>query len=201
MELPPTSRAFDKAAGAYDAWYEGNTLFSNELRTLHQIPPPPARSLEVGVGSGRFAQALGIKYGLDPAPRLLAFAYRRGVMVVQGKAEALPVHSSSLAAIYFLFSLCFVQSVEQALSEAIRALRPGGRLIAGFIPRESAWGRHYEMKKLQGHPIYRHATFLRPADIHAYMSDLGLRIRGGVSTLFHGPHERPYQAETPVPEI
>jgi len=38
---------------------------------------PFSLSLEVGVGSGRFAQALGVSYGLDPSMELLKLARQR----------------------------------------------------------------------------------------------------------------------------
>jgi hypothetical protein len=43
-------------------------------------------SLEIGVGTGRFAEALGIEYGVDISGRALKFAKRR-ITVVKGSGE------------------------------------------------------------------------------------------------------------------
>jgi len=59
---------FDNLALAYDAWFEGEgkLIFAIETRALQEVLPSlPKPWLEVGVGSGRFAQALGIETGVD----------------------------------------------------------------------------------------------------------------------------------------
>lgn len=74
---------FERLAGRYDAWYEGPAgarCFPPKWRAcgplLAGLPRP---WLEVGVGSGRFAEALGA--GLDPAAAPLAIARSRGIGV------------------------------------------------------------------------------------------------------------------------
>jgi len=55
---------FDSLASAYDAWFdgEGKLIFAIEVKAFQEILPLlPKPWLEVGVGSGRFAQALGIE--------------------------------------------------------------------------------------------------------------------------------------------
>ena len=46
--------------------------------------------IEIGVGTGRFAAPLGIKVGVDPSMTMLTYAAKRGVLGLQGTAEALP---------------------------------------------------------------------------------------------------------------
>ena len=46
--------------------------------------------LDVGVGTGRFAHALGIPVGVDPSPNMLALAAARGIVTHEARAEALP---------------------------------------------------------------------------------------------------------------
>ena len=55
---------FDELAAEYDAWFEeeGKVIFATEVQALQEVLPSlPEPWLEVGVGSGRFAQALGDK--------------------------------------------------------------------------------------------------------------------------------------------
>ncbi len=78
---------FDRVALRYDQWYEepfGSSAFALELACLRGLLPPFKRDLEVGVGTGRFASALGIKFGVDPSQRMLKIAKERGIEVVQG---------------------------------------------------------------------------------------------------------------------
>ena len=72
---------FDDLASDYDAWFEreGKLIFAIEVQAFHQVLPSLPKSwLEVGVGSGRFAQALGIEIGVDPSIKLLEMAGQRG---------------------------------------------------------------------------------------------------------------------------
>ena len=72
---------FDSVADKYDAWYDtkGKVAFETELAALRPLLPDlPEPWFEVGVGTGRFAQALGIPVGLDPSAELVARARERG---------------------------------------------------------------------------------------------------------------------------
>ncbi|HEY7803855.1 MAG TPA: hypothetical protein VIC30_05410, partial [Orrella sp.] len=69
--LPAGAQVFDKHAADYDAWFDspkGRALFELELKVLRALKPNTDSWLEIGTGSGRFAQALGIEYGAEPSP-------------------------------------------------------------------------------------------------------------------------------------
>ena len=56
---------FDDLASDYDAWFEreGKLIFTIEVRAFQQVLPSlPKPWLEVGVGSGRFAQVSGFSF-------------------------------------------------------------------------------------------------------------------------------------------
>lgn len=76
-------QAFNAHAAEYDACYdsqEGSAIFAMEADCLRPFLHRHKRPyLEMGVGSGRFAQALGIEFGVDPALTLLWMAEFRGV--------------------------------------------------------------------------------------------------------------------------
>lgn len=135
---------FDSGAAAYDAWYDsplGAAAFAEEvvaLRPLVSDLRPPL--LEVGVGTGRFAQALGVRYGVDPALGALQLAVRRGVHVARGVAEALPFVGAPFGGVVIALTLCFVADPLAALHEARRVLRPDGAIALGVIPAEGIWG-------------------------------------------------------------
>ena len=84
------SSPFDSLALAYDSWFEGQgkVIFGVEVRTFQEVLASlPKPWLEVGVGSGRFAQALGISTGVDPSIKLLEMADKRGITVLLGRGE------------------------------------------------------------------------------------------------------------------
>ena len=70
---------FDLLALDYDGWFEdeGKLLFAIEAEAFRRVLPSlPKPWLEVGVGSGRFAQALGIENGIDPSVRCVPHGIR-----------------------------------------------------------------------------------------------------------------------------
>ena len=121
-------------------------LFELEVECLKKVARESQRSLEIGVGSGRFAEALGIKFGLDSSRDLLKMAEKRGIIGILGKAERLPFKDESFEFAYMIFSLCFFEDPLIALKEAYRVLKSDGRLILGVIPSESPWAKYYQEK-------------------------------------------------------
>ena len=86
--MMPARLVFEEHAGDYDAWFdEHNSVYQAQLRILRETVPDFQRGLEVGVGSGRFAAPLGIKFGIDPSQKLTVMAKHRGVEVNRGVAE------------------------------------------------------------------------------------------------------------------
>ena len=85
MEKEPFWRqaagVFDERAAEYDGWFEDSLLFSIECAALQELVTPLlGPKLEVGVGPGRFAEALGVEFGVDPALAPLAFLKNGGCL-------------------------------------------------------------------------------------------------------------------------
>jgi ubiquinone/menaquinone biosynthesis C-methylase UbiE len=102
---------FDSLAGVYDSWFDeqGRLIFASEVEALRQLLPLlPKPWIEVGVGSGRFAQALGIDTGLDLSSKLLEIAKNRGISVLLAKGEEMPFQDGVLGAVFLVVTLCFL---------------------------------------------------------------------------------------------
>ncbi len=198
------AKAFDAIAHDYDDWYKGNPLFKWELMALEKAVSLGKQSVEVGVGTGVFAAHLEISIGIDPAFNSLRIAKRRKIQVAQAIGERLPFKSQSLDQVIFILSLCFIRGKKAAIDEAHRVLRPGGRLVVGFISKESNWGQLYEEKAKKGHKIYRYASLMRPQDLCSLARRSGFIEQGWVSTLFLPPEledrSRDKVLETMAPE-
>jgi SAM-dependent methyltransferase len=183
-------RVFDSLASDYDAWFEegGRLIFASEVEALRQaLSLLPKPWIEVGVGSGRFAQALGIDIGLDPSVRLLEMARNRGISVFLGKGEEMPFQDGVFGTAFFVVTLCFVDSPAKILSEAARILRSDGKVVLGLVLKESPWGQLYQREKETGHRFYRHATFYSYGEIGVFLKQTGFSVEKVVSTLFQHP--------------
>lgn len=191
---------FDTEADRYDAWFDtpdGRTLFENELqavRLLWRVEYRPA--LEVGVGSGRFAQALGVEFGVDPAAGSLRLAGQRGINVTRARGEALPFADGSFAGVLVLTTLCFADDAPSLMREAARVLRSGGHMLIGDIPADSLWGEHYLRKKAEKHPFYESARFYTVDELARMLCEAGLPPVDFSSTLIRSQPEAP-QPEPP----
>jgi ubiquinone/menaquinone biosynthesis C-methylase UbiE len=187
--------AFDSQAYEYDRWFDtekGKVLFEDEVEAVKLLMSGLEKPfLEVGVGTGRFAQALGIKFGVDPSMAMLELAAQKGVAVKQGKAESLPCGDNHFGGVFLLFTLCFLDDPEMALNEARRVLRPGGSLLICFINRSSSWGKLYEKKGAEGHPVYKYARFYDAGQVEELLGKAGLKPEAYSSTLSQEPSVSP----------
>ncbi|HEY33086.1 MAG TPA: class I SAM-dependent methyltransferase [Dehalococcoidia bacterium] len=190
---------FDDLAQEYDAWFdrEGSLIFPIEVRAFEEILPSlPKPWLEIGVGSGRFAQALGIETGVDPSARLTEIAMKRGINTLLGEGEQKLFDEESFGTVFLIVTLCFLDSPLDVLKEANRILRPGGKIVLGLVLAESPWGQFYQAKKAEGHRFYKYATFYGHDEVVRLMAQAGFVNEMTVSTLFQSPGEVQYMEES-----
>ena len=184
---------FDELAERYDAWFEepeGRLIFQSELAALKEVAKNlPRPWLEIGVGSGRFARALGIDVGIDPSPKLLEIARRRGLEVVRGRGEEMPFADDSFGTAFLIVTICFVADPRPVLREAARVLGEGGKLVVGLVPRDSPGGKHYLKQGERGHPFYSRAIFYSLAEVEELLSQTGFVRERCLSTLYQRPGE------------
>jgi len=186
------SSPFDSLATAYDAWFEeeGKLVFATEVKALREVllllPKP---WIEVGVGSGRFAQALGIETGIDPSIRLLEIARSRGITVFQARGEEQFFNAGSFGTVFLIVTLCFLDSSIAVLQEARRILKSEGMVVLGLVLQESPWGKFYRLKKVEGHRFYKYATFYSYKEVERLLAQSGFTIEKVISTLFQKPGE------------
>jgi len=186
------SSPFNTLASEYDAWFEeeGKPVFEIEVKAFQEVLALlPKPWLEVGVGSGRFAQALGIETGIDPSAKLLEMAKKRGIKVFLARGEEEFFDEETFGTVFLIVTLCFVDSPLAVLREAHRVLKPEGNIVLGLVLRESPWGKFYQVKKQEGHRFYKHAILYSYQEVERLLTDSGFIIEKVVSTLFPKPGE------------
>ena len=105
-----------------------------------RIPPlARARVLEVGIGNGLNIPYYGNEvehlFGLEPSRQLLDDAGERAaaapfpVDLIEAVAEDIPLEDNSIDTVVSTWTLCSIPSIEQAMQEMRRVLKPDGRLL------------------------------------------------------------------------
>jgi len=107
---------------------------------LGRVAQAQARTvLDIGAGEGRFCRMLAARgieaTGLEPTAQLIAEARDRDPQgrYVQGRAEQLPFGDAGFDMAVFYLSLIDIEGLDAAFCEAIRVLRPGGRILIGNL--------------------------------------------------------------------
>jgi SAM-dependent methyltransferase len=181
----PRIRPFEEHLDEYENWFVENRLaYESELEAVRAHLPEGGRGLEIGVGSGLFAQPLGIGHGVEPSPRMRSAAAGRGIQVVEGVAEDLPFDDGAFDFALMVTTICFVDDARTALEEARRVVRPGGRVVVGLVDRDSPVGRSYQEHQEES-VFYRDATFFTTEEVLSLMETVGLVSFRITQTLFH----------------
>jgi len=163
----------------YPDW--ADPLLFDWLQTL----PRGALLLDLGGGTGVLAaEARRERPDLrlvvvDPAVGMLKHA-GEGVDTVVARAEELPFADAGVDAVMLGEALHHFQDPKQALAEAARVLKPGGRLwIYDFDPRRGLGRWVFWGERLLGEP----ANFYAPLELQDVLSSLGFSVafheRGG----------------------
>jgi SAM-dependent methyltransferase len=101
---------------------------------------------------------------------------------VEAVAENLPFGTSTFDYALVVTTICFVDSPARTLAEGRRVLKPGGRLVIGFVDRDSSLGQHYLAHQAEN-VFYREATFYSASEVEGLLLDSGFSISAWGQTL------------------
>jgi SAM-dependent methyltransferase len=181
---------FEAHADRYEEWFEEHGDFYRlEIGAIKALLPDFSRGVEIGIGTGRFALPLGIRIGVEPSTEMAARAMEKGLEVIPGTAEELPLPNGSFDFALMVTTICFVDDPAAAFREVRRILRPGGFLIVAFVDRETSLGRHY-LEHRDESRFYGPATFFSAGEVRAMMEEAGFGEIEAVQTLFGSDPEQ-----------
>ena len=182
---------FEEHVAEYEEWFEKyNHVFLSEIFAIRELLPKGENlyGLEVGAGTGRFSQALGIKEGVDPSVAMREIASKRGINIMDGEVENLPYHDLSFDFVLMVFCISYFEDLHKAFKETFRVLKHNSCLILGFIDKNSLIGRYYESKR-QKSVFYKHAIFYSVQKITNELKEVGFHQLQFSQTLFHNLDE------------
>jgi len=172
LKMPKIS-PFQRYTEQYENWFtEHRWVYEAELRAVKALLPESGRGLEVGVGTGRFADPLGLKTGLEPSVRMREIARHRGIEVLAGVAENLPFGDDKFDLVLMVTTVCFLDDIHKAFREAYRVLANGSFFITGIVDRNSLIGQKY-LKHQNESVFYKIATFFSVDEVVKIMRQAG----------------------------
>jgi len=165
------SEIFERYAAEYDSWFDNHKpTFALELKAIRALLPDTGTGIEIGAGTGRFTQALAISLGIEPSAAMREIAIQRGVHIIHGSAESLPVNSNSYDYALLVTAVCFLDSLEAAFKEVQRILKNNGVIIIALIDKTSAVGKKYANNKSK---FYQGARFYSVDEIQKELEKVG----------------------------
>ncbi len=150
---------FNRISHRYDRWYatpRGRIIDAAQKELIFDLARvlPGEKILDLGCGTGNYSLEMArrgsLVTGADISDGMLSEAKRKaealGLSIdwVQADCTDLPFASGTFDAVVTVTALEFVNDPRGALLEGMRVLKPGGRIVAGVLTRNSAWGRHYQ---------------------------------------------------------
>jgi len=178
------TKVFDENRKRYEDWFEENEyVFLSELNALKLAVPKNMRGVEIGIGTGLFAEKLGIDEGIEPSFEMRGTAIKKGLKVIDAVAEKLPYENDSKDFALMVTTVCFVDDVLTSFKEVNRILKTDGSLIIGFVDKDSPIGKDYLMNKEKS-VFYKDATFFSTDELFKLLKESGFEILKTYQTVF-----------------
>lgn len=176
---------FDSARNVenYDLWFEKYPhVFQSEVAAIKELLPA-GTGFEVGIGTGIFAEKLGIRRGNDPSGEMLKIARRRGRLVYQCGGDNLPFHDGYFDYTLMVTTICFLNDPAAVLRECYRVTKKNGAIVIGFVDSESPIGKLYRDQASRS-VFYREATFYATDQVSDMLAKAGFTVADTLQTLF-----------------
>lgn len=191
---------FDNEAVIYDEWYStplGKFVDEVETKVVMELlrPQPGENILDLGCGTGNYSIKIarqGSKVvGVDCSESMLKIARAKAeelnldIKFILADAMSLPFEDNFFDACLSVAVVEFFTDQTRGLEEMFRVVRPNGKIVIGFLNRESLWGELYTSEDFRKNTIFRFASLLSYNEIKQIKTDLLVEIR---ETLFIPPN-------------
>jgi SAM-dependent methyltransferase len=184
---------FDRVAETYDVT-RGGMERARDLVGVMAGGLRPGPVLEVGVGTGVIAAALGEighpVLGVDlSVPMLRRAQERMGARVALGDGYRLPVRDRAVPNAALVWVLQLVPDVPGFLAEVARTVAPGGRIVA--VPAGGDWAPDEMSAAVDDMILTLRPPQDRPEQIEAAARALGLEVVARTATTPRPQHDTP----------
>lgn len=190
---------FDKEARSYDDWYKTKLGgFVDEIETIailnHFDITKIKRILDVGCGTGNYSIKLAKKgfevVGVDISTEMLNIAMEKSnnmclpIKFIRCDARQLPFPENYFDAALSVATFEFVSEPLAVLGEMFRVIKKDGKIVIGFINKDSEWGKLYLSQDFQQKTVFRYANLFTKQEISTLRSNELIEI---IETLYTPP--------------
>jgi len=186
--------AFDTVAGIYDDWYDhpqGKQVFEAEKNALDQMIPRTGLGIEIGAGTGVFAESLTnidrTILCLDPSVEMIKKARKRKMPCLLGVGLPLPIRRDLLDFGYMVTVLEFLNDLVALFKEVKHNSKQNAALSILFINSDSSWGELYRNIGEKGDPVFKQATLFSLEKVSTLLDKSGYSIIDAKGTLNSDP--------------
>ena len=180
----PKTEPFDNHLEEYERWFVDNHyVFQSELNAVRKAIPIGKKGVEIGVGSGIFAEPLGIAEGIEPSKAMRKKAKERNINAVDAVAENLPYPDSCIDFALMVTTICFLDDIYKSFYEVNRILKSNGNFIIGFVDKKSPLGEIY-LEHKDENVFYKDATFYGTEELYGILKKTGFKIENTYQTVF-----------------
>lgn len=190
------AKVFDRAASGYDEWYsqpKGRQVFEAESRAVESMIPCEGVGLEIGAGTGVFAEEFTTPARtvicLDLSKGMLIKGKERGLHTVLGSGAVLPIRSGCLDFAYLITVIEFLRDPTVVYKETKKVLKSEAPVVTLFINRDSGWGALYLKMAENNDPVFSRAHIYDEKNVVKILEGAGLQVAGEVGTLIFEPFE------------
>lgn len=187
MEEVSKKRYFETHYINYEQWYDDHPKeYGEQIEFLRKILPK-GKGVEIGVGTGRFASALGIEYGVDYVSEMVETSRKKGIKGYLSDAANLPFEDKTFDYSFSIVTMCFLDRPLEALKESRRIAR---EVITVILDRDCEYIQNI-MRNPRG--FYRYATFYNEKELTEMYREAGFTRVRVISEVFETTDGQKYK--------
>jgi ubiquinone/menaquinone biosynthesis C-methylase UbiE len=187
-------KVFNAVAGFYDDWYDhpqGKQVFEAEKKAVNHMIPSRGLGIEIGAGTGVFAESLTTEDRLilciDPSAEMLRKAKERDLYCILGVGDFLPLRKALIDFNYMITVLEFLNQPARLFSEVKENSKETHVFSVLFINTESSWGDLYREIGVNGDPVFQHARLYSLENVSEMLEEAGYKVSDAKGTLNSDP--------------
>ena len=180
----PKTESFDKFSGEYEKWFTTyRYVYLSKIEVIKRLIPKFGTGIEIGMGSGLFAEPLGISLGVEPSSVMRNESHEIHLFQPVLFGEFLPFRNDIFNYALMVTAICFLDDPVRSFNEVKRILKNNGLFLVAFVDQDSPLGEIYQKMK-NDNVFYSIAKFYSTEQVISLLRDTGFEVVGIKQSVF-----------------